>query len=139
VVGLLLWLSGYFLRVEIFDSSGNCVYSNSNSGEPFAQVTIIQHCAGVETVSGIKVLRRSYFVLPGNLCFGLLDRDNFNDIPLVHIFSSERCEWDRILDRAFGGAADVLLHPKNAARLAEFLSSGFQPSHTRPRMELLNS
>jgi hypothetical protein len=129
------------LRIEIFDDSGSCLYSNTTSDNSYAQVTIYQHSAVVKKSPGAKIIKRSYFVPPGSLWFNFLDKDRMKGLPLTHIFSCGRSEWDHILGDTFGGALDILVCPENARKLAEFFCSGFQPGHGSDQLEMasLNS
>ena len=125
------------LRIEIIDDSGTCIYSNSSKSELHAQVTIIQRQSTIPNSPGANVLRRSYFIPPGSLCFSLVGKNTINEMPAMHLYSHGRSEWDNILNRTFGGAADALLQSERTGLLAEFLCSGFQPN-IKTTMELLN-
>lgn len=121
------------LKIEIIDSAGNRLYSSSSNNGLYAQVTIIP-CYVVAAEPGAKLLSRSYFVPPGQLCFSM---DHQTRMEGVHLFSG-RSEWDNILRTTFGGAADELLRPENAVNLATLFCCELQDSENPYPVPLLS-
>jgi hypothetical protein len=116
------------LRVEIFDSAGVCLYSKALcSNNLHAQVIIVKDSSEMPYQAGAKAISQSYIIPPGQLCFSLLDEAARGDGSHQHLFSHGRTEWKSILHSTFGWAADELLKPEQAERMATFLCSGFGP------------
>jgi hypothetical protein len=126
VVGLQLWHSGFWMcgwRSLILQ--GALLYSNADPHSHLhSQVIIIRNQEEILGEPEAKVLSRSCFVPEGRLYFGLLDEAALGDSSHPHLFSQGRAEWDSILRCTFGWTVDEFFHPKQADRLASFLSSG---------------
>lgn len=127
------------LRIEIFNDSGSCVYSNVTSSELYTQVIIHQHSEAAKNSPDTKIISKSYFVPPGIPLFEFLEKHRRDeDIPLTNIFSCGRSDWNHILKDTFGGAVDILTSPEHVERLAEFFCSGIQPP-TEPKSMVMES